>query len=168
MVISVAKKIGKSQVGVLAVVSLAIGNGVGRIMAGVVSDKIGRRATLCMFFTLQAVTVFLIALSAKAGSALGGATVLVILSAMVGANYGANLAIFPSITKDFYGLKHFGVNYGLVFTAWGIGGFMLAMLAGKVYDKTGSFNFAFYCSVALLILAAIVAPALKPPKSHEG
>ena len=33
----------------------------------------------------------------------------------IGANYGANLALFPSITKDYYGLKNFGVNYGLVF-----------------------------------------------------
>ena len=92
---------------------------------------------------------------------------LAVLCAAVGACYGANLALFPSITKDFYGLKNFGTNYGLIFTAWGIGGFMLAQLAAKVYDSTQSFNFAFYCSAALLVIAAAATFLLKPPHHTE-
>ena len=65
---------------------------------------------------------------------------MLLLSALVGANYGANLAIFPSITKDYYGLKNFGVNYGLVFTAWGFGGFLLAQAASKIYDELRRFH----------------------------
>ncbi|MCA9266804.1 MAG: hypothetical protein KDA60_23280, partial [Planctomycetales bacterium] len=84
----------------------------------------------------------------------------------IGANYGANLSLFPSVTKDFYGLSNFGVNYGLVFTAWGVGGFMLAMLAGWVYDKWQSFNFAYNCSAILLIAAAVATFFLRPPH-HE-
>ncbi len=83
---------------------------------------------------------------------------------LIGANYGANLSLFPATTKDYYGLKNFGTNYGLVFTAWGVGGFMLALLAGKVYDMTNSFNFAYYCSAALLVAAAIAACFVKPPR----
>jgi len=86
-----------------------------------------------------------------------------VVSALIGANYGANLSLFPSVTKDYYGLEHFGVNYGLVFTAWGVGGFSLALLAGKVYDAYSTFSFAYYCSSALLVLAAIVTFALRPP-----
>lgn len=85
------------------------------------------------------------------------------LALALGANYGANLALFPSLTKDYYGLANFGINYGLVFTAWGFGGFLLALLAGKVYDETGSFAFAYYCSAALLALAACAALFIKPP-----
>ncbi|NQT16931.1 MAG: hypothetical protein HQ582_29505, partial [Planctomycetes bacterium] len=55
----------------------------------------------------------------------------------------------------------------LVFTAWGFGGFMLALLAGKVYDQTGSFNFAYYCSAALLAVAAAVTFIVKPPHRTE-
>ena len=84
-------------------------------------------------------------------------------AALIGANYGSNLSLFPSTTKDFYGLKNFGVNYGLVFTAWGVGGFMLALLAGKVYDATQSFNFAYYCSAGLLVAAAGVTYIVKQP-----
>ena len=126
---------------VIAVVALAIGNGVGRIVAGILSDKLGRKATLVIFLILQAVMVLL--LIQTSNDPQGKATILVIIAALVGANYGSNLALFPSVTKDYYGLKHFGVNYGLVFTAWGIGGFMLAMLAGKVKDATGVFTYSF-------------------------
>ena len=88
---------------------------------------------------------------------------MAILSALIGANYGSNLALFPSITKDFYGLKNFGMNYGLVFTAWGVGGFMLAKLAGAMFVKYQTFAIAYYGASALLIFAAIAVFFLKPP-----
>jgi OFA family oxalate/formate antiporter-like MFS transporter len=90
---------------------------------------------------------------------------MAVISALVGANYGANLSLFPSITKDFYGLKHFGTNYGLVFTAWGVGGFMLALLAGKMYDATQSFSVAYYGAAGLLILAAIATLFVRTPRA---
>ncbi len=166
MIISKLAKIVDVQAGVslgfLLVACLAVGNGAGRIAAGTASDKIGRRATLLVCFVAQAVLILLLS-RASAGNALGSTAVLIALSTLIGANYGANLALFPSITKDFYGLKNFGVNYGLVFTAWGLGGFTLSLLAGKVFDQTHSFAFAYYCSAALLIAAALSTFMLKPP-----
>jgi OFA family oxalate/formate antiporter-like MFS transporter len=150
------------KLGFILVAVLAVGNGAGRIVAGTLSDKIGRKATLCIFFVMQAVVIFLLSLAGK-DNALGHPVVLAALSALIGANYGANLALFPALTKDFYGLKNFGVNYGLVFTAWGLGGFMLSLLAGKVYDQTQAFTFAYQCSCALLVVAALVTFVVKPP-----
>jgi len=157
------------KLGFVLVAVLALGNGAGRIIAGTLSDKIGRPTTLFLCFVLQAVCILLLA-QARTGSVLGTTPVLVALSALIGANYGANLALFPSVTKDFYGLKNFGVNYGLVFTAWGLGGFMLSLLAGWVYDGKivaawqGSFAFAYYCSATLLVVAAAATFLVKPPQ----
>jgi OFA family oxalate/formate antiporter-like MFS transporter len=159
--------------GFVLVAVLAVGNGAGRIIAGTLSDKIGRKATLFICFVIQAVLILLLS-QARTGSVLGNMFVLALLSALIGANYGANLALFPSVTKDFYGLKNFGVNYGLVFTAWGLGGFMLSLLAGWVYDgeivagRAGNFGFAYYCSAGLLVAAALVTFLVKPPqpKTH--
>jgi OFA family oxalate/formate antiporter-like MFS transporter len=150
------------QLGFVLVAVLAIGNGAGRIAAGSLSDRIGRQKTLLICFLTQTVVVLLLS-QAGTGNFLGSKGVLALLSALVGANYGANLALFPSITKDYYGLKNFGVNYGLVFTAWGWGGFGLSLLAGMVYDRTQNFDFAYYCSAGLLVLAAIATFVVKPP-----
>lgn len=159
---AIAKIQASIELGFILVAILAVGNGGGRILAGIVSDFIGRRATLFGCFVMQAVLVILLS-QAKGESILATVPVLALISALIGANYGANLSLFPSMTKDFYGLKNFGMNYGLVFTSWGVGGFMLAMLAGKVYVKTQSFSFAYYCSSVLLVAAALFTFILKTP-----
>jgi OFA family oxalate/formate antiporter-like MFS transporter len=172
MVIAKLAAIGKLQAGLdlgfVLVAALALGNGAGRIVAGMASDIFGRKQTMFGCFLLQAVLIFVLSLADK-GSMLATVPVLSLVSALIGANYGANLSLFPSITKDYYGLKNFGVNYGLVFTAWGAGGFMLALGAGKLYDLTGKFAFAYYGAMGLLVLAAIVTFLLKNPHAaHEA
>jgi OFA family oxalate/formate antiporter-like MFS transporter len=166
MVIAKLAAMAKIQAGIdmgfILVAALAIGNGGGRIVAGMLSDKIGRKATLFLCFLVQAVAILLLSLT-KVDTFLAQVPVLAVLSALIGANYGANLALFPSLTKDFYGLKNFGVNYGLVFTSWGVGGFMLSFLAGKIYDLHQTFAIAYYGAIALLILAALCVFLVKPP-----
>ncbi len=150
------------SLGFVLVAVLALGNGGGRIVAGMLSDKIGRKATMFTCFVLQAILIFLLS-RASGENALGSIPAMAIISALIGANYGANLTLFPSITKDYYGLKNFGVNYGLVFTSWGVGGFMLAKLAGAMYVKHQTFAIAYYGASVLLILAAIMTIFVKPP-----
>ncbi|MGD0516255.1 MAG: OFA family MFS transporter [Thermoguttaceae bacterium] len=160
---TIATKQAGLDLGFLLVAALAVGNGAGRILAGVLSDKLGRKATMFGCFVMQAVLVIILSL-AKADTFLANGLVMALLSALIGANYGANLSLFPSITKDYYGLKNFGVNYGLVFTAWGVGGFMLSLGAGKLYDIYNTFAYAYYGASTLLIMAAIVTFLVKPPR----
>ena len=159
---AIAKIQANIELGFILVAALAVGNGGGRIAAGMLSDKIGRKATMFICFVAQAVLIFLLS-RATSENFLSMIPVMAVISALIGANYGANLSLFPSITKDFYGLKNFGVNYGLVFTAWGVGGFMLSLLAGKMYDAHQTFAFAYYGASALLILASVMTLLLKVP-----
>ena len=112
-------------------------------------------------------------MAATEGSPLAKKGILIALAAIVGANYGSNLALFPAVTKDFFGLKNFGINYGLVFTSWGIGGFILAQFAARVYAGkiveawAGSYSFAFYTSMGLLVVASVFTFLLKPPRTIE-
>jgi len=166
MVISKLAAIADKQVGItmgfVLVAVLALGNGGGRIVAGMLSDKIGRKAMMFICFVSQAFLILLLS-RATGENALGTIPAMAIISALIGANYGANLSLFPSITKDFYGLKNFGMNYGLVFTAWGVGGFMLAKLAGAMYVRHQTFAIAYYGASVLLILAAIMTTLIKAP-----
>ncbi len=159
---TIATKQAGLDLGFLLVAALAVGNGAGRILAGVLSDKLGRKPTMFGCFVVQAVLVIILSL-VQADTFLANGLVLALLSALIGANYGANLSLFPSITKDYYGLKNFGVNYGLVFTAWGVGGFMLSLGAGQLYDIYKTFAYAYYGAATLLVLAAIVIFLVKPP-----
>jgi OFA family oxalate/formate antiporter-like MFS transporter len=171
MIIAKLAKIADHQAGVqlgfVLVAALAVGNGGGRVLAGILSDKFGRQQTMCGCFVVQAALMLLLTTVGKESS-LAAVPAMAVLSALIGANYGANLSLFPSITKDYYGLKNFGVNYGLVFTAWGIGGFVLSMLAGALFDQHQNFTYACYIASGLLILAAGTTFAVKPPHvMHE-
>ena len=156
MVIGSAASMAKASLGeaaFVAVAVLAVGNAGGRILAGVVSDRIGRQWTLFFAFLLQSVMVLV---PLFFGS---NAVILLIAVLLIGACYGANLTLFPSATKDQFGLKSFGLNYGVMFTAWGVGGLILPRIAGMVKDMTGKEDIAFYIASGLMICGALMALA---------
>jgi MFS transporter, OFA family, oxalate/formate antiporter len=163
MVISSLSSMAQKSMGeaaFVAVAVLAIGNATGRIVAGTLSDKIGRRWTLLLVLLFQAALMF-VAIPVT-GSKDVKPVVIVFVAALIGANYGANLSLFPSITKDLWGLKNFGVNYGIVFTAWGVGGFVLSRLQQMLKASSGSFNSSFITAGILLIVGAALTFLLKP------
>jgi nitrate/nitrite transporter NarK len=146
----------------VAVAVLAIGNAGGRIVAGTLSDKIGRRWTLMIVLLCQAV-LMLMAIPVT-GSASTPAVALVLIATLIGFNYGANLSLFPSFTKDLWGLKSFGVNYGCVFTAWGVGGFVLPRLQQMLQARSGNYTSSFVVAALLLLVGTALTFLLKPPQ----
>lgn len=140
-----------------AVGILALFNGAGRIVWGTVSDKIGRKNTMTLMFLLQGMMMF--ALIKMASTEL----TLSIAAAWIGFNFGGNLALFPSTTADFFGTKNVGINYGLMFTAYGVAGIAGPILAGGVFDMTGSYMWAFIPSGVACLVAAVISLGLKPP-----
>jgi MFS family permease len=137
----------------LAVVILAVGNAAGRIIAGMLSDRIGRTLTLALMTGFQAILMF-IAIPVI-GAEHPSAILIVLIATLIGFNYGANLALFPAITKDFWGIKNFGANYGLLFTSWGIGGFVLGRASEMMKAATGDFALSFGVAGMLLTAAAL-------------
>jgi nitrate/nitrite transporter NarK len=126
------------------------------------SDKIGRRWTLCLVLLIQAVLMFA-AIPVTASKEMAG-VVIVVLAAMIGANYGANLALFPSYAKDLWGLKSFGVNYGILFTAWGVGGLVLPRLQQMLTAKSGgSYQSSFITAGVLLLVGVALTFLIRPP-----
>ena len=144
----------------VAVAVMAIGNAGGRVAAGFLSDKLGRRQTLTAVLTCQAMLMFA-AIPVTAAKGAGGVTIL-LFATLIGFNYGAKLTLFPSFTKDLWGLKSFGVNYGLLFTAWGLGGFALSRLQQMLTVASGgSYTSAFATAGSLLLVGAALTPLLK-------
>lgn len=137
----------------LAVVILAVGNAAGRIVAGTLSDRIGRTLTLSLMLMFQAVLMF-VAIPVV-GAAHPSALLLVIIATGIGFNYGTNLALFPAITKDYWGMKNFGINYGVLFSAWGVGGFVLGRASEMMNAATGGFALSFGVAGILLAVAAV-------------
>jgi MFS family permease len=148
----------------VAVALLALGNAGGRVVAGVLSDKIGRRATLFIMLALQSVLMF----AAAPVIATNNAALLVLLASFIGFNYGSNLSLFPSFAKDYWGLKNYGLNYGILFTAWGVGGFFMGRVSEMLLTKPDGLRLSFALSGTLLAVGAcltIFLAELKPAVS---
>ncbi|HEV2694073.1 MAG TPA: OFA family MFS transporter [Verrucomicrobiae bacterium] len=165
MVISSVSGMAKKSMGTsafIAVAVMAIGNAGGRVIAGLLSDKIGRRWTLMLVLAVQAMLMF-IAIPVTANKETTP-TLIVLLATFIGFNYGANLSLFPSLTKDFWGLKSFGVNYGILFTAWGVGGFVLSRLQQMLtVAEGGSFHNSFLVAGTFLLVGAALTFFIRPP-----
>jgi MFS family permease len=153
----------KQSLGSLAwivVALLAIGNASGRVVAGILSDKIGRTKTLFAMLTFQGIIITSLIFIGE-----GNAFLLVAAATLIGFNYGTNLSLFPSATKDFFGLKNFGANYGLVFSAWGVGGFIFPRVSQMIVAQTGSPEAAYIMAAFLLFISAGMTFITKAPRS---
>jgi OFA family oxalate/formate antiporter-like MFS transporter len=167
MVIGSAAGLAKASMGEMAflvVAIMAVGNAAGRIVAGVVSDKIGRANTLVIMLVFQAVLMFL-AIPVIDGTYSNPLAMPLLVTFMV-FNYGTNLSLFPSFAKDLWGAKHFGMNYGVLFSAWGLGAFALVRVSEMLRVKTGGFTMSFAAAGALLVVGAMLAGTLKARKSE--
>ena len=169
MVISSISGMAKKTMGdsaFIAVAVMALGNAAGRIVAGLLSDKIGRKWTLMLVLVIQAALMFL---AIPVTNSIDGAKyVIVLVATFIGFNYGANLSLFPSFTKDLWGLKNFGMNYGCLFTAWGVGGFVLSRLQQMLKAGSGSFNSSFITAAVLLLIGAAMTLLIKTPSTTRN
>jgi OFA family oxalate/formate antiporter-like MFS transporter len=146
----------------IAVSVLAVFNAVGRIMWGRVSDSIGRLRTLFLIFLICGVAVLLYNVIASFHPYYW------IGISLVGLCFGGYLAIFPATTCDFYGTACIGVNYGCVFTAYGVGGLLGNIFAPQVLQRTKSYNLAFLVAGILCLVGAAITLMIRQPKKLEA
>lgn len=161
MIIAHVAIIAKEQAGMkwgfMTIATLAIFNTVGRVVSGFLSDRIGRTQTMVLSLVLQALNMFLFARYTTPG-------LLIFGSAFTGLCYGTMFTLMPAATADFYGLRNLGVNYGLVFTAFGVAGVFGPILGGKIRDQFGSYTHSYTISAILLLVGAALAFMVRSPK----
>jgi OFA family oxalate/formate antiporter-like MFS transporter len=140
--------------GVAAVGWLAVFNALGRIVWGLVSDRVGRTTAFVAMFLLQAAMMFVLGgLDTELSLAVG--------ASIVGFNFGGNFALFPSATADFFGAKNLGANYGWVFTSYGIAGVVGIVAGNTARTLTGSYGAAFSVAGVLCIVSAALAIGMR-------
>jgi OFA family oxalate/formate antiporter-like MFS transporter len=138
-------------------VFFALCNGLGRILWGTISDKIGRKLSIIIMMATQGIFVFLFQWMASTE------VTLYIFAMLIGFNFGGNFALFPTMTADTFGPKHIGQNYGWVFLAYALGGIFGPILGGKLGDL-GNFPLAFtICGILCLIAVGTIA-FVRPPR----
>ena len=138
----------------MAVSALAIANTSGRIFWGWVSDRIGRFNTVVLMFVLGGGVMLVL-------PNVSGLAAFVMALVVIGLCFGGFMGIFPSITADAFGPKNLGMNYGIMFTAFGFAAFVGPRLAATVKElHQGDYTYAFLIAAALSLIGIVLTLVL--------
>ncbi len=165
MVIGNAKAIAQESGGVTdavlataAVQVLAIFNSLGRPVFGRVADQWSPRTALLVMYAVLMGGMALLSVAS------GLAPVFVGI-ALTGIVFGGFLAVMPAMSTLYFGERQSGVNYGLLFTAFGVGNIVALFAGGWIRETTGSFLFAFYIGLALSAVGLLLSLEVRPPRT---
>jgi nitrate/nitrite transporter NarK len=165
MVISNISGLAKASMGksaFIAVAIMALGNALGRVVAGIVSDKIAKSTTLFIMLLIQSTLMFLSIFLLNETSPV---FIILLFATLIGFDYGTNLSLFPSFTKGFWGLKNFGLNYGILMSAWGLGGLVFSRLSQTLFASTGNHEMSFIIAGSGLFVCLFLTIVLLEIKS---
>ncbi len=147
--------------GTAMAIFFSLANGVGRIVWGIISDRLGRKQAVILMTGSQG--IILLAFASMAGH-----EYLLYLGAMlIGFNFGGNFALFPALTADEFGNRSVGQNYPWIFLSYGVGGIVFPILGGLLGDL-GNFSLAFAICGSACLVGAVAAAILFPPHKEEA
>lgn len=138
----------------LLLVLFPLGNGLSRVFAGAVSDRIGREKTMVIFYSVLGLSIFCFVILAHV---LFLFIPIVFVAALLG---GAPFALYPATIGDYYGAKYATTNYGVTYTAKAWAGLISGWLSGYLVLKFGSYRFP----LVLMAFCSLAAAALSNPK----
>jgi OFA family oxalate/formate antiporter-like MFS transporter len=136
----------------------AAGNASGRILSGWMSDALGRLNVLRLMIAISMISMPLLYL---AGGTVGPLYVAVFVVYWC---YGTQLSVNAAATADFFGAKNAGMNYGMLFTAWGVAGVIGPRIGGVLFDKYKNYQMAFYTAAVLAAVALVAELFARRPK----
>jgi OFA family oxalate/formate antiporter-like MFS transporter len=158
-VVPFAKSVGIAA-GALSTMTLVVGacgNASGRILSAWMSDRLGRINVLRVMI---AVCMFAMPALYAAGN---NVALLYAAVFLVYWGYGAQLSVNGVAASDFWGTKNAGVNYGILFTAWGVAGIIGPRIGGVLYDRYHNYQAAFYTAAALACVALLCELGARRP-----
>ena len=136
----------------------ALFNGAGRIVWGKLADIVNYKKAMILMFVVQAI-LMLIYFSTNINE-----VYFLIITCTIFFCFGGNFSLFPTATADLFGSKNLGANYGIVFTAYGVAGFIGAIGVNIIVLAFGSYLLLFVVMGIMSIGAAILAFVIRPPK----
>jgi predicted MFS family arabinose efflux permease len=128
---------------------------IGRLCIGFLIDRLSP----------QRIQTFVLSLSATGALVLAFArtpSVVLIGAAVLGVGLGSEADVEPYLLAHYFGRKHFSVLYGLMWTAYAIGGATGPMAIGHWYDRAGFYEPRFIVYLACAAFTAVAISLLMP------
>ena len=156
---TIAQEVGlaNAEVATAAVMVLALFNSGGRPLFGRLADQWSPRTALFMMYVVLLGAMGLLSVSS-------GLVPVFVGIALTGIVFGGFLAVMPALSTLYFGERHSGLNYGLLFTAFGTGNVVALFAGGWIRQTTGAFLSAFYVGLALSAIGLLLSLEVRPPR----
>jgi len=141
---------------------MSLFNGLGRLVFGSISDKLGRAKTVMIMFVIYIICFVFVVPNGT------NFIVYVVGLSAIGFAYGGWLALMPSMTADYFGTKSLGANYAYLFTAWGVAGIGGPYMIDAIKTATGGFTYAMYVTAVTSVIGIFLCAIIKPPKAENA
>jgi len=128
----------------------AISNGIGRPIFGWITDRYSSRTAMLISYGMILTTAIGLILITH------HIVVFIIAFSIFWFNLGAWLAIAPTSTLKLYGAKNYSKNFGLVYTAYGIGAIAGVSTSGALLDFHGNYHYVFYFVIGLCVVGLLL------------
>ena len=146
---------------VVLLTAFNVTNGASRLLSGYLSDVLGRNRMMGTSFLCAAFAYWLL-------PNLEGLLWWAVLAAVVGFAFGTLFAVSAPLVVDCFGMSHFGMIFGIVFTAYGfVAGALGPWLSGHILDLSGGrFESVFLYLGSFYLLSAVMIWFATPPKTR--
>lgn len=136
-----------SKTVILLISLFAVFNGMGRPIFGWITDKLSPKKAMRISYGLSIFASLLMLIASE-----GSLVIFIMAFSIFWFNLGGWLSIAPTSTLNIYGTKHYSQNYGVVFTAYGIGAIVGVVASGLILDLLNSYDAIFYFIIALSVI----------------
>jgi predicted MFS family arabinose efflux permease len=137
-------------VGMTALALIGFGNIFGSFGAGWLGARVSKKWLLTWIYGLRSVLIAVLLMAPKTP------VTLYVFAFGMGLLWLSTVPLTNALVAQIFGIKHVSMLSGTVFFGHQIGGFLGAWLGGVIFTRMGSYDLAWWISIALGVFAAIV------------
>jgi MFS family permease len=129
----------------------------GRVLCGLVADRVGAKRTLVAGLVVQAVAVGLYLFARELTS-------FYALALLFGLSYGGVMPLYPILVREYFGHRIMGTAFGAVAFVSTLGMALGPLAGGWLYDASGTYVWLFAGSAGIGAGAVAIALTFRRPR----
>jgi len=133
----------------------------GRFVTGVAIDRIGNRLSMIICFILLILVLLWLQMARELW-------MFYLFAAVYGFAHGGLFTVISPIVAEYFGVRAHGALFGIVFFSSMVGGAIGPVLAGHIFDTTGSYTIAFWACTAVSAFALLLVLSLRQARPSSG
>jgi len=133
----------------------------GRFTMGTLNDRIGGKRSLITCFIILVCGLVWLQLA-------NGAGMLFLFATIYGFAHGGLFTVMSPTVAELFGTASHGLLFGIVLFSGTLGGALGPLMAGHIFDLTGSYRLVFLILTAMAIVGFILITTLRPPARNTG